>query len=263
MGDRRVLGALATSTWSRKPGPNSQAISIVRKPLGDMDAMRLDLDSPVTCAGEPYGELADVVIDPSTRRVTHLVVEPHDRHHLARLVPVERAQARGAADAPISLDCTIAEVGQLEPVQKSAYLRLGELPVEGEDWDVGIEETFALPPSQSLGVSALGAGVEPLDYDPHATVSYDRVPKGKVEIRRKSAVTSSDGDHLGHVDGFVVDDEHQIAYLVMEHGHLWGKREVAIPTGAIARMETDEVVLSLSRDEAGALEPLRRHRREG
>jgi PRC-barrel domain len=194
--------------------------------------------------------------------VTHLVVEPHDRHHLARLVPVERAQARGATDAAVSLDCTVAEVGQLEPIQKSAYLRLGELPVEGPDWDVGIEETFALPSSQSLGVSALGAGVEPLDYDPHATVSYDRVPKGKVEVRRRSAVISSEGDQLGHVNGFVVDDEHQIAYLIMEHGHLWGKREVAIPTRAIVRMETDAVVLSLSRDEVGALKPPRGHRPE-
>jgi uncharacterized protein YrrD len=224
--------------------------------------MRLDLDSPVTCAGEPYGELADVVIDPGTRRVTHLVVEPHDRHRLARLVPVEQAQAQAAADSTISLECTVAEVGQLEPIQRSAYLRLGERPVEDADWEVGIEETSVMPSSGSLGVSALGAGVEPLDYDPdpHAAVNYDRVPKGQVEIRRRSAVTSSEGDHLGHVNGFVVDDEHQIAYLVMEHGHLWGKREVAIPTSAVARMETDEVVLSLSSDEAGALEPLRRHR---
>ena len=41
--------------------------------------MRLDLGSAVHSADGVYGELADVVIDPLTRRVTHLVVEPHKR----------------------------------------------------------------------------------------------------------------------------------------------------------------------------------------
>ncbi len=41
--------------------------------------MRLDLGSPVRCTDDAFGELADVVIDPETRRVTHLVVQPHQR----------------------------------------------------------------------------------------------------------------------------------------------------------------------------------------
>ena len=55
--------------------------------------MRLDLGSPVRCTDEAFGELADVVIDPGTRRVTHLVVQPHQRDEQARLVPVDRARA--------------------------------------------------------------------------------------------------------------------------------------------------------------------------
>ncbi|MGZ6213793.1 MAG: hypothetical protein ACXWMG_02455, partial [Candidatus Limnocylindria bacterium] len=51
----------------------------------------------------------------------------------------------------------------------------------------------------------------------------------------------------------VVDDEQKIASFVLEHGHLWGKREVIIPIGAVARIGNDEVVLSLSTKEVGAL----------
>ena len=40
--------------------------------------MRLELGSRVDCTDESFGKLADVVIDPTSRRVTHLVVE-HDR----------------------------------------------------------------------------------------------------------------------------------------------------------------------------------------
>jgi len=158
------------------------------------------------------------------------------------------------SDATISLDCTVAETSALEPIQKSAYLRLNEFSVEDPDWDVGIEEMFALPYYPS--VDGMGVGMQAIDPDPHVALSYDRVPKGEVEIRRASAATSSNGEHLGHVDGFVVDGEGHIAHLVLEHGHLWGKREIAIPIGAVARTQSDEVVLSWSTDEVGALKPL-------
>ena len=60
--------------------------------------MRLELGAPVRCTNEELGELADVVIDPVRKRVTHLVVQPRHEHGLARLVPVElvEAAARGS-----------------------------------------------------------------------------------------------------------------------------------------------------------------------
>ena len=220
--------------------------------------MRLDFDMPVHCVDSEFGELADVVIDPSRRRVTHLVVQPHDRHDHARLVPIEAADG-GDGSGRISLESTAAEISKLEPIQRSAYLRRGESPSANSGWDVGIQEATALPEYGSLGPQDLGAGMT-LDYDQHVAVSYHRVPKGCVEIRRESPVNSSDGHHLGHVVGFVVDDHEQITQLVLEHGHLWGKRTVAIPSGAIVRLETDEVVLSLSSDEVGKLKSLPAHR---
>jgi uncharacterized protein YrrD len=218
--------------------------------------VRLDLGCPVRCSDDAFGELADVVIDPTTRRVTHLVVQPRRTIDPARLVPIERARGGEGADGTIVLDGTVAEIGQLERVREAAYLRLGEFPVEDPDWEVGIEEMLAQPYYQ--GLDAVGA--EPIAYDDHVMWQYDRIPKGDVEIRRASAVTSADRHHLGHVDGFLVDDRDHIGHLVLEHGHLWGKREVVIPIGAVARVETDAVVLTLSKDEVGALESHRVHR---
>ena len=218
--------------------------------------MRLDLGCPVRCTDDAFGELADVVIDPTTRRVTHLVVQPRRKTDPARLVPIERARGGEEADGTIVLDGTVADIGQLERVREAAYLRLGEFPVEDPDWEVGIEEMLAQPYYQ--GLDAVDA--EPMAYADHVMWQYDRIPKGDVEIRRASPVTSADRHHLGHVDGFVVDDHDNIGHLVLEHGHLWGKREVVIPIGAVARVETDAVVLTLSKDEVGALESHRVHR---
>jgi sporulation protein YlmC with PRC-barrel domain len=219
-----------------------------------IDRMRLDLGCPVRCSDGDFGELADVVIDPTTRRVTHLVVQPDDRREAAILVPVERARAGEARD--IRLDCTVVEAGRLEAVSEAAYLRLGKFPVEDPAWDVGVEEVLAMPYYQELGA----VGGVTVDPDERVMVRYDRVPKGEVELRRASAVRSSDGHHVGHVDGFVVDDAEHITHIVLERGHLWGKREIAVPIGAIAAIETDAAVLSLTKDQVGALEAIRVHR---
>ena len=101
--------------------------------------MRLRLGSPVRCTDGPFGEVADVVIDPSSRRITHVVVQPHRRHRLARLVPITVVTEGESARAELLLRCTADEVQQLEPVEQLAYLRLGEFPVQDPDWDVGVE----------------------------------------------------------------------------------------------------------------------------
>jgi hypothetical protein len=168
-------------------------------------------------------------------------------------VPVDRATNEGAA---VKLSFTVAEVEALDRMHETAYLRLGEFPVADPEWDIGVEEMLGLPYFQ-------GIAAEPLEADPHVMFAYDRVPKGDVEIRRSSAVTSADGNHLGHVDGFVVDAEHHISHVVLERGHLWGRREVTIPIGAVEKVETDEVVLRLSKDEVGKLPSHRMHRWRG
>ena len=55
--------------------------------------MRLEVGTSVRCTDGPLGELADIVIDPTQKRVTHLVVQPHHKLGAARLVPVDLAEA--------------------------------------------------------------------------------------------------------------------------------------------------------------------------
>ena len=217
--------------------------------------MKLELGSPVSCTDGPFGELADVVIDPIARRVTHLVVAPDHQHGLARLVPIDLATAANNADTAVSLDCTLEHARQLPSVEEFAYLRLGEFPANDPDWDVGIENVLALP---YYGYAGLGE--PPIDYDPNVSMTYDRVPKGEIEIRRASEVLSADGHRLGHVDGFLVDTDDQITHVVLERGHLWGRRDVTIPIGAVTQVKTDSVTVRLTKDEVAALPsvPVRR-----
>jgi sporulation protein YlmC with PRC-barrel domain len=213
--------------------------------------MRLDLGSSVQCTDAAFGELADVIVDPISRRVTHLVVEPRGDHQRARLVPIDRASAAGDG---LALDCSTADVEALEPLHESAYLRAGELVVTDPDWDIGTQDVLALPIYQEL--NGMGAAIDP---DPHVMVSYDRIPKHEVEIRRASAVISTDGHHLGHVEGFLVGTG-ETADIVLERGHLWGRREIVIPADAVERVQNDSINLSLTKEQVGELDVRHVHR---
>ena len=213
--------------------------------------MRLDLGSAVHCTDAAFGELADVIVDPISRRVTHLVVEPDGHHERARLVPIERA--RPASDG-LALDCSTADVEALEPLHESAYVRAGEMIVADPDWDIGTEDVLALPVYQEL--NGMGSAIDP---DPHVMVNYDRIPKHEVEIRRSSAVISTDGHHLGHVEGFLVGSG-DAADIVLERGHLWGRREIVIPAAAVERVQNDSITLSLTKEQVGALDIRHVHR---
>lgn len=216
--------------------------------------MRLELGQPVRCSDGLFGELADVVIDPTRRRVTHLVVEPHHNHGAARLVPAALASAEDAAST-IALRCTAEELRRLPPVDEFAYLRLGEFPLNDPDWDVGIQNVLAQPYYDYPDF-----GRSPMDFDPHVAITYDRIPKGEVEIRRASDVHSADGHRVGHVDGFLVDRDDRITHVVLERGHLFGRRDVTIPIGAVARVENDSVTLDLTKGEVGRLPAVPVHR---
>src|SRR5690348_10241018 len=104
--------------------------------------MRLDLGCAVRCKDAPFGELADVIVDPISRRVTHVVVAPHGHHERARLVSIDGVRP---VDGGLELDQTVAEVEALEALHESAYIRAGEQVVADPDWDVGTEDVLALP----------------------------------------------------------------------------------------------------------------------
>ena len=55
-----------------------------------------------------------MVIDPTTRRVTHLVVQPRRKIDPARLVPIEKARGGEEADGTIVLDGGLTLTGAVQ-----------------------------------------------------------------------------------------------------------------------------------------------------
>jgi sporulation protein YlmC with PRC-barrel domain len=203
--------------------------------------MRLEPGRAVHCAGAVFGELADVVVDPRSRRVSHVVVRPHHAPGPARLVPIEMLEAGDGI--ALGLRGTPEAFDRLPRVSGLAYLRLGEVPLEDPEWQVGVSTVLAMPNTALPGVGA------ELPFDDHVEVAYDRVPRGTIELARDSDVVDAGGHRVGHVEGFTVGDDGAITHLVLERGHLWRRRDVTIPVAAIATVANGLVTLRLDADE--------------
>jgi sporulation protein YlmC with PRC-barrel domain len=191
------------------------------------------IGAEVSCADGACGKLSRVVFDPVARVVTHLIVEPRGDEP-ARLVPIDLA---GSAAGGIRLNCTSAEFGRLDPAEETRF-------IEG-DMDVPNYRTTDVVAWPHYGYRGAQGGLE----------TSDAIPVGEVEIRRGEHVHATDGQ-IGQVEGLVVDpDSHRVTHVLLQEGHLWGRKDVAIPISAVTRV-ADPVEVSLSKQQVQDLPPV-------
>jgi sporulation protein YlmC with PRC-barrel domain len=82
------------------------------------------------------------------------------------------------------------------------------------------------------------------------------VPLGEVEVRRGDHVHATDGT-IGRVQGLVIDPaDHHVTHVLLDEGHLWGQKRVAIPISVVAAVDEDGVRLSLAKDQVRDLPPV-------
>ena len=211
------------------------------------DATQFTIGAEARCTDGVCGEVSRVVVDPVAGAVTHLVVEPKGREGLARLVPLDLV---GLSSGEVRLHCSLADFGLLDPAEETqfvpgsaGYAAYG--PEQVVTWPYyGLNPVAGTPGGVDLGV----AGFSP-------TVTYDRVPLGEVEVRRGDPVEATDGS-IGRIQGLVVNPgDHQVTHVLLQEGHLWGRKEVAIPITAVSRVG-DMIQLNISKHEVQDLPPV-------
>jgi hypothetical protein len=66
---------------------------------------------------------------------------------------------------------------------------------------------------------------------------HDALPLGEVGIHRGDSVHATDGE-IGVVKGLVIERRtHHVTHVLLQDGHLWGRRDVAIPIRAVTGFE--------------------------
>ena len=74
------------------------------------------IGADASCTDGACGQVSRIIVNPVTREVTHLAVDPKHRHGLGRLVPVDLVDA---TTGQIRLHCTLAEFQTLRPAQET------------------------------------------------------------------------------------------------------------------------------------------------
>ena len=103
-------------------------------------------------------------------------------------------------------------------------------------------------PYYGLGSGGFAGSIPPI-------VTTDTVPAGEVDVQRGDPVQATDGD-IGRVQGLVIDRaSRHVTHVLLQEGHMWGRKEVAIPISAVAST-TGGIRLRISKQEVQDLPPV-------
>ena len=184
------------------------------------------------------GKVTCVVADPVKRTVTHLVVEPRHWPGLGRLVPLNLVDA--ATPKEVRLRCTRAEFDQLGFAEDSDFAPRASLDQYS---GYSAEQMLMWPYYSPIGGEDM---TQTREDEP--TGGLGSLPPGEVDVRRNKRVYATDGE-IGRVEGLVVHSgSHHVSHVLLQEGHLFGRREVAIPIDAVTGV-LDGVQLNITKQQ--------------
>src|SRR5436190_14795542 len=143
------------------------------------------------------GTVCALVVDPHTRAVTRLAVNPPHQHHRARLVPVAMTTAEPTGEVRLAYDYdSVSHLDQLDEL------------------DVGSSRTYGTRGSD-----------DSIDRVEHVSVWIDRPPDGEAALRVRTPVRVG-GDTIGYVEGLITGFDDHITALLVASGHPWARRTI-------------------------------------
>jgi sporulation protein YlmC with PRC-barrel domain len=210
------------------------------------DTTQFTIGTEVSCSDGAVGTLRRVIVDPVAQAVTYLAVEPeHGRAH-GRLVPLDLVDA---AAGEIRLRCTKAEFENLAPAEETQYIPATSDYGGYGPGQIGFMPYYGLGAGMIVPRFGLGGDL------PAQVITTDAVPLGEVEVRRGEAVEATDGD-IGRVQGLVIDPgSRRVTHVLLQEGHLWGRKDVAIPISAVAST-VDGIKLKIAKQDVQDLPPV-------
>jgi uncharacterized membrane protein len=202
----------------------------------------IPLNAKVQCVDGACGESVTVIVDPVARKLTHFVVQDPDL--VDRMVSVDLVEE--TTREVIRLRCSKDELKRMEPFVETHFVK-DEAP-DPQVYAGG--PLYMLPYATPMPMMGMPSEIE-------------HIPPGDIAVRRGTLVEATDG-HVGEVAELLVDPEKgEITHFVLQEGHLWGKKEITLPTSIIDRIEEETVYLKLDKEAVAQLPavPVQRHYR--
>lgn len=211
--------------------------------------MTFRIGAGTSCTDGACGQVSHILVNPVTREITHLAVDPRHRRGPGRLVPVDLVDA---TTDQIRLRCPLAEFQTLRLARKTEGVPDLDLTGPGHSGKAPDKVIWAMIAGGSV-IMQPGARGEP---EAPQQVTVDYVPDDEVAVYRELTVCATDGD-IGQVGGLVVEPGgHQVTHVLLQQGYLRGHKEVAIPISAVTKIGTFLIHLSLTKHQVKDLPPV-------
>jgi hypothetical protein len=211
--------------------------------------MQFTIGAKVSGTDGVFGRLIWVVADRRTSPwvVTHLVVEPAHRSGLGRFVPLDLVAGVDPDTGAITLNCTADQFERLESGEETQYIPGSEAyPLFGPT-------QFLAAPYYTSDVSIMG---DEVPFTAQTVTADAPLPSVHDVAVHPVPVHATDGQ-IGHVEGMVIDPRtHQVTHMLLQEGHLWGRKDVAIPLAAVLDVDDDGLRLTLTKQDVGELPPV-------
>ncbi len=215
-----------------------------------MAEITLVIGAAAHCSDGFTGNVSYVVVDRSTRTVTHLVVEPKGREGLARLVPLDHVDA---AAGKIRLRYTEAEFKNLSAAEETLaeIFRSGPEGWRPADDEPVVDGSEISPDREEIHTGEAGEVVWTREVDLVPLL----VPTTENQIRGEH-VHATDGN-IGQLHALSIDPRtHQISHVhvLLKEGHLSRHREVAIPSDKVSGFAAG-IHLNITKQQVWDLQP--------
>jgi hypothetical protein len=233
------------------------------------EKMKLTKDAKILSAdGKNVGNLNRFVLDPRTKRISHIVFEQGFLPKTEHVLPMELVDF--IDDDGIHLMHTEAKPDELPLFEEDRFIITNEhaLMDEGVVTDTGVENYYYYPPV-SLGASGIQQPNTLNTY--HQTDQRPRVirgnlptggknnpplvkntdqniPDGSVALKEGAKVVSSDQKHVGNVEKVIIaQGSDEATHLLITKG-LLNREKKLIPIDWVEQVLEEEVSLSIGED---------------
>jgi uncharacterized protein YrrD len=195
---------------------------------------------------DKLGTLNRVIMDPNTRRVTHLVVEKGLLFNTNKIIPIE--QVNPQEEEKLVLTSSEQDLKEFQDFEEEHFVSLDE----AENPETGVEYSYWYPPPT---YPAWRTGIQMLlpPVPTYAIRTTQNIPDGAVALDEGARVESADGKQVGNIEQLIVEPENnRVTHFVISAGLLFKERKL-IPVNWISTIGEQEVRLSVN---AGTLEKL-------
>ena len=206
-----------------------------------METMKnIAINASVHCKDGVCGKTTNVIVDPVSRKVTHIVVE-HERlpGNKMKMVPVRRITK--ASQYRIDLNCTSDDVAHMPSFLITEYIQ--ESPY-GEALGSSMSYFFPGPVGFKDTTYDSTINVENTAFD---ELTRENVPNGELSLAQGMEIDASDGK-VGKLAEIVLEPASgKITHLLMKKGPFWSRKEVLVPVPSVANVDNGAIHLRMDR----------------